>query len=110
MTPERWRRINELFQGALDREGAERAAFLDASCGSDEALRREVDSLVAAHLEAGAFGEMPESQATLAEDGGGRSLAAGTRLGPYEILDLIAYIAAGGNQQHKLFQGAHEHH
>jgi putative heme-binding domain-containing protein len=26
-----------------------------------------------------------------------------------EILDLVAYIAAKGNQQHKLFQGGHEH-
>jgi putative heme-binding domain-containing protein len=26
-----------------------------------------------------------------------------------EILDLVAYVAAGGGQQHKLFQGEHEH-
>ena len=26
-----------------------------------------------------------------------------------EILDLVAYIVAGGDQQHKLFQGGHEH-
>jgi putative heme-binding domain-containing protein len=27
-----------------------------------------------------------------------------------EILDLIAYVAAGGDEHHKLFQGGHEHH
>jgi putative heme-binding domain-containing protein len=27
-----------------------------------------------------------------------------------EILDLIAYVAAGGDERHKLFQGGHEHH
>ena len=26
-----------------------------------------------------------------------------------EILDLVAYITAKGDQRHKLFQGAHEH-
>ena len=27
-----------------------------------------------------------------------------------EILDLVAYVASGGNEQNKLFQGGHDHH
>ena len=26
-----------------------------------------------------------------------------------EILDLVAYVASGGDSHHKLFQGGHEH-
>jgi len=49
MTPERWRRVDELFHSALEREPAERAAFLHEACAGDEALRREVEKLIAAH-------------------------------------------------------------
>jgi hypothetical protein len=27
-----------------------------------------------------------------------------------EILDLIAYVTAGGNEKHAVFQGGHAHH
>jgi serine/threonine-protein kinase len=48
VTPERWREVKLVVQGALDRGPAERPAFLDAACAADGALRREVDSLLAA--------------------------------------------------------------
>ncbi len=32
------------------------------------------------------------------------------KLSAEEILDLVAYVAAGGNEQNKLFQGGHDHH
>jgi non-specific serine/threonine protein kinase/serine/threonine-protein kinase len=46
---ERWQRLEEIFQSALDRPPRERAAWLDAVCSGDAELRREVDSLLAAH-------------------------------------------------------------
>ena len=48
MTPERWREVKLLVQGALDRAPSARPAFLEAACASDTALRREVDSLLVA--------------------------------------------------------------
>jgi serine/threonine protein kinase/Tfp pilus assembly protein PilF len=39
--------IDAIFAAALDREPAERAAFLDDACDGDEVLRREVESLLA---------------------------------------------------------------
>src|SRR5262245_52374685 len=50
-----WPRVKELFHGALEREGAERAAFLNASCHDEAAVRAEVERLLAAHDEAGGF-------------------------------------------------------
>jgi Tol biopolymer transport system component len=46
MTPERWKRIEELFHGARERSPAERAAFLQEECADDATLRRSVDSLL----------------------------------------------------------------
>ena len=45
--PERRRRVEDLCDAALDREVGERAAFVAAACGHDEALRREVEALLA---------------------------------------------------------------
>jgi serine/threonine protein kinase len=45
--PERWRRIDEICGAALDRTGAERSAFVAEACGGDEALREEVEALLA---------------------------------------------------------------
>ena len=39
MEPERWQKIDELFQAALDYEPDRRPAFLDASCSGDKLLR-----------------------------------------------------------------------
>ena len=46
VTDERWPRVKALFQSASDRPAGERDAFLAAATGEDEALRREVESLL----------------------------------------------------------------
>lgn len=46
MTPERTRRVEELFQSALDQPLAERPTFLDHACEHDADLRAEVDALL----------------------------------------------------------------
>ena len=47
MTPERWRRIDELFEGALKLDPAARESWLRGVCGDDEELRAEVGRLLA---------------------------------------------------------------
>jgi Tol biopolymer transport system component len=46
MTPERWKRVEELYYGALARAPGDRAAFLTDACLEDEPLRGEVESLL----------------------------------------------------------------
>src|SRR5450432_3935543 len=46
MPPERWRQIEDIVHGALEREPAQRPAFLENACGGDQALRRQVDALL----------------------------------------------------------------
>jgi len=97
-----------IFAGALERADAdERAAFLAAACGSDEALRERIEELLAAHERAGDFlvlSSSPEPAAGLARaeetwtSDGNRvqnavSWSAGARVryfGDYEILNEIA--------------------
>src|SRR5262249_57845309 len=46
MTPDRWKRVEALYHGALALPAGARAAFLAEACPDDEALRREVESLL----------------------------------------------------------------
>ncbi len=46
MKPERWQKIEEVFEAAAEREPQERAAYLDAACDGDTELRQEVESLL----------------------------------------------------------------
>ncbi|HKR13901.1 MAG TPA: serine/threonine-protein kinase [Pyrinomonadaceae bacterium] len=46
MKPDRWQKIDDIFEAVLEREPRHRAAFLDEACGSDQSLRREVEKLL----------------------------------------------------------------
>src|SRR6201988_125026 len=46
MKPDRWRKVDELFEAALEHEPGRRAAFLDQACGNDKDLRREVEKML----------------------------------------------------------------
>ena len=96
MDPKRWRRIEELYQSAADRNAEDRDAFLAEQCHGDRDLRREVESLLKepgsgsgrlldapAVYAAGSL--LPETSAT--------ALAPGTQLGPYR---LVRPLGMGG--------------
>jgi len=89
MTPERWRRVEELYHAALERPQEQRAAFLDEACGDDQELRHEVESLL--RYEQAEDSLLDRPQETPAEMG--PRLAAGAELGPYRI---EACVGAGG--------------
>ena len=59
MDAERWQRIDNLLQAAWERPPAERAEFLRQACAGDQALKREIGSLIASDQEAGSFLEGP---------------------------------------------------
>src|ERR1700674_5960429 len=54
-----WLRIKQIVAGALDLPANDRAAYVSSSCGADTVLRREVESLLAAHQQAERFLETP---------------------------------------------------
>ncbi|GAC1537086.1 MAG: serine/threonine-protein kinase [Myxococcales bacterium] len=87
----RWRQVKALLAVALEKPLPLRGAYLEEACGEDATLRSEVDALLAAHREAGTF-----LDSIAGADRGAGQLSPGTRLGPYEVVELIG---AGGMGQ-----------
>src|SRR5712692_7581169 len=59
MDAERWKQVDRLLRAALERPREERDAFLRQTCVDDDALEREIRSLLAAQEQAGSFLESP---------------------------------------------------
>ena len=59
MQAERWHRIEQVLKAAQERDESHRAAFVKEACGEDEALRREVESLLVYQPQAEKFMEAP---------------------------------------------------
>jgi TolB-like protein/Tfp pilus assembly protein PilF/tRNA A-37 threonylcarbamoyl transferase component Bud32 len=59
MTPERWQHIEEIFQTALDLAPEERERFITSACTGDDALQREVQTLLTQYEAAGDFIDEP---------------------------------------------------
>jgi len=90
MTPERWEQVGRIYHEALEMRPEERASFLADACGDDSAMRREVESLLAAEDGAGSFlaaGAMKDAAKMLVEDK--PLLLVGKELGHYHVLSLL---------------------
>ena len=85
MTPERLRFLEQIVQAALGRDEDSRGGFLASVCGTDAALRSDVDALIAAYkktvtpIEAAA--PLPEAAPPLPDRP--------DRIGPYRILKAL---------------------
>ena len=88
---ERWQQIESLFQEALERDPAERNAWLREACQGDSDLRREVLSLLANHRDTDSKSWAAAATAQLIDAAG--ALRPGQSLGPYRI---ESFLAAGG--------------
>jgi tetratricopeptide (TPR) repeat protein len=103
VTPERWRQVKAVLDGALEKRPAERAAFVATACEDDSELRREVESLLVYELESTDFIEEPLFGRFT---GGPEGLAEGQRVGPYRIVREIGrggmgavYLAARADEE-----------
>jgi eukaryotic-like serine/threonine-protein kinase len=94
LKPERNRQIDGVFQAALERNSAERGAFLDEACAGDTALRKEVEALLASYEQSAGFIESPaiEIAPELVADDQTTTLV-GETIGPYHI---EAQLGRGG--------------
>jgi serine/threonine protein kinase len=91
MSSNRWEQIQELYHAALELEPGQRSAFIKRACGGDEAVRQEVEALLAEHGKADGFLETPalnEAAQAQAAEIPSRSLV-GKTLGAYQILSLL---------------------
>jgi hypothetical protein len=91
-TPTRWQEIDRIFAAALERDSAERSAFLDEACAGDEQLRAEVESLLANDIpESLVAGYAVQAATRLLEKRAGEVPT--KRIGRYQI---IRSLGAGG--------------
>ena len=104
MNGDRWRQVKALFEVAVEQPAGQRDAFLAAAAGGDEALRNEVESLLASDAAEGSFLHQLESagrragfpsaaDASTGDVTARPILDPGHRIGPYEIVGLLG---AGG--------------
>lgn len=87
MTNERWEKVQQLFEAALELPPDERADFLAEACADDEALRNEVESLLAADQREHTLLEGFGLNAAGLDEGAG--LSQGSVVGAYRILRVI---------------------
>jgi Tol biopolymer transport system component len=90
MDVERWKKIDDVFDAALEIDPEMRAGFLAERCDGNSELRQHVEALLAAHEKAGGFIE------TSAMKLAARAVAGDTiyarplqQVGPYRIVSLI---------------------
>jgi hypothetical protein len=84
MSPDRWRRVEELYHSALERGDSERAEYLAVACDGDEELHREVASLLETEYSPRPILDGEAMVVTAAP-----KLEVGTQLGPYRIEGLL---------------------
>src|SRR5712691_3053500 len=99
MAPDPWKKIEEVYHSAREREESQRAAFLEEACAGDDALRREVESLLACEGEPEQFLEKPALEVAARAYAGshvgssGRSQAAvaltGKTVSHYQVLEKL---------------------
>src|SRR6266536_6407657 len=90
MKPERYQEIEELYHSALGRKPEERAAFLEQSCGADEALRGELESLLGYDERAEQFIETPPDDVAAAMMAAEQKQSmVGRTLGHYRVVSLL---------------------
>src|SRR5262245_41146796 len=100
MTSDRWLRTKAVLAAALEQPPDGRSAFLDGACDGDAALRSEVESLLEAHDQSGAFIEEPapfaldlDADAVIPPDLPDQDALVGKTLGAYHV---EACIGRGG--------------
>lgn len=92
MAPDNWKRVEELFNEAVELPKAERGPWLDAQCGGDAELRSEVLALLASDESGRGFVEQEVAGAVL-ELHSRQAAAEPRRIGPYR---LVRELGRGG--------------
>ena len=90
MTPERWQQVKQIFSSAIQYPLQERNSYLSDVCVGDDALRSEVESLIASHERSGEFIDEPAYQAATWLTKEKSELKVGQKIGTFEVLSFIS--------------------
>lgn len=105
---EQWNRVKELFDAAVDLAPNERAALLSNECGGDDALRREIESLLDSDNQTDGFIEKPAFEIPRDLFPEAEESLAGRQFGAYQVLREIGrgglgavYLAARADDEYR---------
>ncbi len=95
MNGDRWRKIQEIFDAAVQLDSSEQGRFLQQACGGDPELRKELETLLRSDASGGGFlanavGKVAQ-HLLQSED----HLPAQTRVGAYRVLRLLGQGGMG---------------
>src|SRR5271154_3241411 len=97
LTPQQWENVKALFEIALEKAPAERTSFL-AAAAQDSLVRREVERLLAHHVESGDFLSNPVVPVPVSKTSS--SSASAQSFLPEELVAerfrIIRFLARGG--------------
>ena len=86
---QQWQRIKEIVASALEREPADRCAFLDVVCSQDTELRAEVESLLEAYRDSDDLSKNPWPVESTEQETGPKII------GPYHLLKELGMGGMG---------------
>ena len=102
MNPERWGRVESIFQKALEADENRRSSVIEESCAGDAELRREVESLLAHYSDSASFIEKPAfadeanvTKAPSATSAAPRPDLKDVAVGHYRIVEEIGFGGMG---------------
>jgi len=107
---ERWARVKKLFEAAADLAPNERASLLSDECDGDDALRREVESLLESDSQTDGFIEQPvlDIPRDLFPEAPEEESLVGRKFGAYQIIREIGrgglgavYLAARSDDEYR---------
>jgi eukaryotic-like serine/threonine-protein kinase len=89
MDSEQWKQVEALYNAALEINAGQREGFVAAACADDEALRREVLSLLSSADRTDSFMEAPLMSVGLMLMSAEHESLKGQGIGPYQLLELL---------------------
>jgi len=95
LTPEAWQRVREVLDRAIELDPADRAKYLDETCGGDRELRQEVESLMASFERAGDTFLEGRAIDLAGVDPEPPAASAGQRIGAYQVVEEIGHGGMG---------------